>query len=55
MSDEPQLEIFRAAYTDIPIRDQRDLMERPFFSLSKSPRKTPIQYNVNGTMVKGDT
>jgi plasmid replication initiation protein len=52
MSDEPQLEMFRAAYTDIPIRDQRDLMERPFFSLSKSPRKTPIQYNVNGTMVK---
>ena len=27
-------------------------MERPFFSLSKSPRKTPIEYNVNGTMVK---
>ena len=27
-------------------------MERPFFSLAKSPRKTPIEYNVNGTVVK---
>ena len=52
MSDEQQVEMFRAAYADIPIRDQRDLMERPFFSLSKSPRRTPIEYNVNGTMVK---
>src|SRR5215217_2519582 len=27
-------------------------MERPFFSLAKSPRKQPIEYNVNGTVVK---
>ena len=27
-----------------PRRDQRDLMERPFFSLSKSRRVTPILY-----------
>ena len=47
---ERQLDIFQPAYTDIPIRDQRDLMERPFFSLSKWPRKKPIEYNVNGTM-----
>jgi len=33
-----QLDIFRACYADIPIRDQRDLMERPFFSLAKTPR-----------------
>jgi plasmid replication initiation protein len=47
-----QLDIFRAAYADIPIRDQRDTMERPFFSLSKSPRRTPIKYEVNGVLVK---
>ena len=27
-----QLDIFQAAYADIPIRDQRDMMERPFFA-----------------------
>lgn len=37
-----QLGFFNAAYADIPIRDQRDTMERPFFSLAKKPRKTPI-------------
>ena len=47
-----QLDIFQAAYADIPIRDQRDLMERPFFSLSKSPRKVPIEYSGNGTTIK---
>ena len=53
MSNEPaQLDIFRAAYADIPIRDQRDTMERPFFSLAKKPRRTPIEYSVNGVTVK---
>ena len=33
-----QLDIFQPAYVDIPIRDQRDMMERPFFSLAKRPR-----------------
>ena len=37
-----RLDIFRACYADIPIRDQRDLMERPFFSLAKTPRMQPI-------------
>ena len=50
--DDQQLDIFEACYVDIPIRDQRDTMERPFFSLAKSPRKQPIEYNVNGTVVK---
>ena len=45
-------DIFRAAYADIPIRDQRDTMERPFFSLAKKPRRTPIEYSVNGVTVK---
>ena len=53
MTDGPvQLDIFRAAYADIPIRDQRDTMERPFFSLAKKPRRTPIEYSVNGVTVK---
>jgi plasmid replication initiation protein len=45
-------DLFRAAYADIPIRDQRDTMERPFFSLAKKPRKVPIEYNVSGVTVK---
>lgn len=46
-----QLDIFQAAYADIPIRDQRDLMERPFFSLAKVPRTKPIKYAVGGVKV----
>ena len=46
-----QLDIFRACYADIPIRDQRETMERPFFSLAKKPRRTPIAYDVSGTTV----
>jgi len=51
-ADQQQLDFFQAAYADIPIRDQRDTMERPFFSLAKKPRKTPIEYEVGGTIVK---
>jgi len=35
-------------WADIPARDQQDLMERPFFSLSKNKRTTPIEYEVGG-------
>jgi hypothetical protein len=31
-----QLDFFVAYLTDLPMRDQRDTMERPFFSLSNS-------------------
>jgi plasmid replication initiation protein len=51
-ADEDQLEIFEAVYADIPIRDQRDTMERPFFSLAKKPRYTPIDYCVGDVFVK---
>ena len=37
-----QPDFFNAACADIPIRDQRDTMERPFFSLAKSHRTAPI-------------
>ncbi len=44
--------VFEPSYVDIPIRDQRETMERPFFSLAKKPRKTAIEYEVAGTVVK---
>ena len=47
-----QLDIFRACYADIPIRDQRETMERPFFSLAKTPRRTPIEYKGGGIYVR---
>jgi plasmid replication initiation protein len=37
---------------DASPRDQRDLMERPFFSLSKSPRIKPILYRANDVEVQ---
>jgi len=41
-----------ANFADIPIRDQRDTMERPFFSLAKKPRFTPIDYHVGDVWVE---
>ena len=50
LSQQPDL--FAASFADIPIRDQRDTMERPFFSLAKKPRLTPIEYQVGNVWVK---
>src|SRR5215469_2336045 len=47
-----QPDLFAANFADIPIRDQRDTMERPFFSLAKKPRYTPIEYHVGDTWVE---
>jgi plasmid replication initiation protein len=47
-----QPDLFAASFADIPIRDQRDTMERPFFSLAKKPRLTPIEYQVGNVWVK---
>jgi len=47
-----QLNLFVAVFADVPIRDQRDMMERPFFSLSKKPRLMPIEYRVGGIWVR---
>ena len=47
-----QLDLFVAVFADIPIRDQRDMMERPFFSLAKNPRSKPIEYKVGETWVE---
>ena len=47
-----QPDLFAASFADIPIRDQRDTMERPFFSLAKKPRLTPIEYQVGNVRVE---
>ncbi|HVX13100.1 MAG TPA: replication initiator protein A [Pirellulales bacterium] len=51
-SGEQQPDLFTATFADIPIRDQRDTMERPFFSLAKRPRLEPIKYNVGNVWVE---
>ena len=47
-----QPDLFAASFADIPVRDQRDTMERPFFSLAKKPRLTPIEYQVGNARVE---
>ena len=44
VSERSRLDPFVVATGDAAPRDQRDLMERPFFSLAKRPRTTPILY-----------
>ena len=39
-----QLDMLLPALGDMPMRDQRETMERPFFSLAKRKRLTPIEY-----------
>lgn len=41
---DPQFDLFIPFITDLPLRDQRETMERPFFSLSKKKRLKPIDY-----------
>jgi plasmid replication initiation protein len=40
----PQFDLFLPSIVDLRLRDQKDTMERPFFSLSKSKRMKPIEY-----------
>ena len=45
-----QLDLFVTLPGDIPTHDEQEMMERPFFSLSKQRRSEPIDYSVqNGT------
>jgi len=39
-----QIDLFLPYLADLNLRDQREVMERPFFSLSKSKRLKPIDY-----------
>ena len=38
----PQFDLFLPSIVDLKFRDQKDTMERPFFSLSKAKRMKPI-------------
>jgi plasmid replication initiation protein len=40
----PQFDLFVPFVADLPLRDQREVMERPFFSLAKRKRVKPIEY-----------
>jgi plasmid replication initiation protein len=44
-SDNQQPDLFVPYLSDLALRDQRETMERPFFSLSKRKRITPIEYH----------
>lgn len=43
--DKAQFDLFIPYLSDISLRDQRETMERPFFSLSKGKRDKPIIYS----------
>jgi len=51
-SERTRLDAFVVTADDAGFRDQRDLMERPFFSLSKSHRTRPITYKANDIEVQ---
>lgn len=46
-----EFDLFIPRMTGLPLKDQREMMERPFFSLSKRKRLKPIEY----TSPDGDT
>jgi plasmid replication initiation protein len=41
----PEFDLFIPLMGDLPLKDQREVMERPFFSLQKRKRVKPIEYN----------
>lgn len=43
-SPDAQFDLFVPYVADLPLRDQRETMERPFFSLAKRKRQKPIEY-----------
>ncbi|WP_265519245.1 replication initiator protein A [Nitratireductor luteus] len=51
-SERTRLDPFVVATGDASPRDQRDLMERPFFSLAKTPRTKPILYKAADVEVR---
>lgn len=44
-SPNPEFDLFIPLMGDLPLKDQRETMERPFFSLQKRKRVKPIEYN----------
>lgn len=51
-SERARLDPFTVTGSSASPRDQRDLMERPFFSLAKSRRIVPIRYAAGGVQVE---
>ncbi|MFT0860234.1 replication initiator protein A [Ancylobacter sp. G4_0304] len=51
-SERSKLDAFVVATGDASPRDQRDLMERPFFSLAKTRRTAPILYETGDVRVE---
>ncbi len=51
-TERASLDVFEALSGPVAPRDQRDLMERPFFSLAKAKRVTPIAYKTGDTEVQ---
>jgi plasmid replication initiation protein len=49
--DDRQLELFRARPGDMPPRDAQDLMSWPFFSLAKTPRVRPIDFQMGDVAI----
>ncbi|KPU89900.1 RepA replication protein [Variovorax paradoxus] len=47
-----QLELFQATPGEMPARDVQDLMAYPFFSLAKSRRTVPIDFNAGPVTVR---
>src|SRR3546814_19794015 len=41
----PEFDLFIPLMGDLPLKDQRETMERPFFSLQQRKRVKPIEYN----------
>jgi plasmid replication initiation protein len=41
----PEFDLFIPMMNDLPLKDQRETMERPFFSLQKRKRVKPIEYS----------
>lgn len=41
----PEFDLFIPMMNDLPLKDQREVMERPFFSLQKRKRVKPIEYS----------
>ena len=52
LSERSRLDPFVVATGDASPRDQRDLMERPFFSLAKTKRTSPIHYESGDVRVE---
>src|SRR4051794_40939237 len=48
LSEELKFRLLTYYIADLPLRDQRETMERPFFSLAKRRRGKPIDYQSPG-------